>query len=45
LKGYVGKRVDMMDYPRFVAEGYDTGSGPTEAKCKTVPHRLKGSGM
>jgi hypothetical protein len=45
LKGYVGKRVEMMDYPRFVAEGYDIGSGPTEAKCKTVPHRLKGSGM
>jgi hypothetical protein len=45
LEGYVGKRVEMMDYPRFIAEGYDIGSGPTEAKCKTVPHRLKGSGM
>jgi hypothetical protein len=45
LENYVATRVDMMDYPRFVAEGYDIGSGPTEAKCKTVPRRLKGSGM
>jgi hypothetical protein len=35
----------MMDYPRFVEAGFDIGSGPTEAKCKTVPRRLKGSGM
>jgi hypothetical protein len=45
LEQYVGKRVEMMDYPRFVAAGYDIGSGPTEAKCKTLPSRLKGSGM
>lgn len=45
LEQYVAKRVEMMDYPRFVAAGFDIGSGPTEAKCKTVPHRLKGSGM
>ena len=45
LAKYVGKRVEMMDYPRFLAAGYDIGSGPTEAKCKTVPSRLKGSGM
>jgi hypothetical protein len=45
LEHYVAKRVEMMDYPRFVAAGYDIGSGPTEAKCKTVPSRLKGSGM
>ena len=45
LEQYVAKRVEMMDYPRFVAAGYDIGSGPTEAKCKTVPSRLKGSGM
>lgn len=45
LEQYVGKRVEMMDYPRFVAAGFDIGSGPTEAKCKTVPSRLKGSGM
>ena len=45
LEQYVAKRVEMMDYPRFQAAGYDIGSGPTEAKCKTVPARLKGSGM
>lgn len=45
LEQYVAKRVEMMDYPRFVAAGFDIGSGPTEAKCKTVPARLKGSGM
>jgi hypothetical protein len=45
LEQYVSKRVEMMDYPRFLAAGYDIGSGPTEAKCKTVPSRLKGSGM
>jgi len=45
LENYVATRVDMMDYPRFIAEGYDIGSGPTEAKCKTVPRRIKGSGM
>ena len=45
LEQYVAKRVEMMDYPRFVAAGWDIGSGPTEAKCKTVPRRLKGSGM
>ncbi len=45
LEQYVAKRVEMMDYPRFIAMGFDIGSGPTEAKCKTVPARLKGSGM
>jgi hypothetical protein len=45
LEQYAAKRVEMMDYPRFIAAGYDIGSGPTEAKCKTVPSRLKGSGM
>lgn len=45
LEQYIAKRMEMTDYPRFVARGYDIGSGPTEAKCKTVPSRLKGSGM
>jgi len=45
LEQYVAKRLEMMDYPRFIAAGYAIGSGPTEAKCKTVPARLKGSGM
>ena len=45
LEQYTAKRVEMMDYPGFVAAGFDIGSGPTEAKCKTVPSRLRGSGM
>ena len=45
LEHYVAKRMEMTDYPRFIAAGFDIGSGPTEAKCKTVPSRLKGSGM
>jgi hypothetical protein len=45
LEQYIAKRMEMTDYPRFLACGYDIGSGPTEAKCKTVPSRLKGSGM
>lgn len=45
LEHYVASRLPMTDYPGFIAKGYDIGSGPTEAKCKTVPSRLKGSGM
>ena len=45
LENYVATRTEMMDYPKFLAAGYDIGSGPTEAKCKTIPRRLKGSGM
>jgi hypothetical protein len=45
LEQYVSKRTEMMDYPRYIASGFAIGSGPTEAKCKTVPARLKGSGM
>jgi hypothetical protein len=45
LEQYIAKRMEMTDYPRFVAAGFDINSGPTEAKCKTVPSRLKGSGM
>lgn len=45
LRQYIGKRVDMLDYPAFRAKGYDIGSGPTESFCKTLTSRLKGSGM
>jgi hypothetical protein len=45
LEQYIAKRMEMVDYPRFAAAGFDIGSGPTEAKCKTLPSRLKGSGM
>jgi len=45
LIGYIAKRLEMLDYPRFLAAGYDIGSGPTEAFCKTLTSRLKGPGM
>ena len=32
-------------YPEFQAKGWQIGSGPTEATCKTLTARLKGSGM
>lgn len=45
LEQYAAKRGDMLDYPTFLAAGWDIGSGPTEAFCKTLTSRLKGSGM
>jgi len=44
LQGYVGKRLEMLDYPRFLAEDFEIGSGPTEAQCKSLTARLKGRG-
>lgn len=45
LLHYVAKREDMIRYPEFQAKGWQIGSGPTEAMCKTTTARLKGSGM
>jgi hypothetical protein len=45
LLGYVSERRDMICYPEFQAKGWQIGSGPTEATCKTLTARLKGSGM
>lgn len=45
LERYVAKRAEMLDYPAFRECGFDIGSGPTEAFCKTLTARLKGSGM
>jgi hypothetical protein len=44
FQGYIGKRLDMLDYPRFLAEDFQIGSGPTEAQCKCLTARLKGRG-
>ena len=44
LSQYVSKRLTQVDYPAFRAAGYDLGSGPTEALCKTLTARLKGRG-
>ena len=32
-------------YPTYRQKGWDIGSGPTEAGCKIIGERLKGSGM
>lgn len=45
LLNYVSERRDMIKYPTFRAKGWQIGSGPTEATCKTLTARLKGSGM
>lgn len=45
LLNYVSDRRDMIRYPEFQAKGWQIGSGPTEATCKTLTARLKGSGM
>lgn len=43
---YFANQVDRMDYPSYRANGWQIGSGPVEAACKTVINqRLKGVGM
>ena len=43
---YIGNHMDRMDYPRYVAAGWQIGSGHIEAACKTVVNeRMKRSGM
>ena len=43
---YFENQVHRMDYPRYVARGWQIGSGPVESACKTVVgQRLKGTGM
>jgi len=42
---YMTKRMGQCDYPRYISEGWQIGSGPTEAMCKMLTYRLKGSGM
>lgn len=44
--GYFQNHQHRMDYPRYVANGWQIGSGPVESACKAVvANRLKGSGM
>ena len=45
LLNYVSERRQMIRYPEFVANGWQIGSGPTEATCKTLTARFEGSGM
>ena len=45
LRDYVVGRMEMLDYRGALAKGWDIGSGPTEAMCKTLTLRLKRPGM
>jgi hypothetical protein len=43
---YFRNQGHRMDYPSYRAKGWQIGSGPVEAACKTViGQRMKGSGM
>jgi len=44
LMQYVAERQGMIRYPQFREKGWQIGSGPTEAECKTTTHRVKGRG-
>jgi hypothetical protein len=45
LIGYFEKNRHRTAYPTYRQKGWDIGSGPTEAGCKIIGERLKGSGM
>jgi len=45
LRDYLTERMEMLDYRTALANGWDIGSGPTEAMCKTLTLRLKRPGM
>jgi hypothetical protein len=45
LIGYFENNRHRTAYPTYLANGWDIGSGPTEAGCKIIGERLKGSGM
>jgi hypothetical protein len=45
LLGYFENNRHRTDYPTYRHNGWDIGSGPTEAGCKIIGERLKGSGM
>lgn len=45
LRQYIQERREMLDYAKAVSAGWDIGSGPTEATCKTLTLRLKRPGM
>jgi hypothetical protein len=46
VTGYFANQLHRMDYPAYLARGWQIGSGPVESACKTViGQRLKGGGM
>jgi hypothetical protein len=43
---YFANQAHRMDYPSYLAKGWQIGSGPVESACKTViGQRMKGGGM
>jgi hypothetical protein len=45
LIGYFENNRHRTDYPTYRQNGWDIGSGPTEAGCRIIGERLAGSGM
>lgn len=46
LTGYLRSNLHRTDYPRYLAHGWQIGSGAVESACKgVVAERLKGRGM
>jgi hypothetical protein len=45
LRNYIEERREMLNYAQALDEGWDIGSGPTEATCKTLTLRIKRPGM
>lgn len=45
VRGYYANNAHRMEYPEYLAEGWQIGSGVVESACKTVVgQRLKGAG-
>jgi hypothetical protein len=44
LLNFVSERRGMIRYPDFRGRGWQIGSGPTEAQCKSTTARVKGRG-
>jgi hypothetical protein len=45
VRNYAWKNRHRTAYPTYRARGWDIGSGPTEAGCKLIQGRVKGTGM
>jgi hypothetical protein len=45
VRQHVWKNRHRTQYPHYRARGWDVGSGPTEAGCKVIGQRVKGTGM
>lgn len=45
VRNHVWKNRHRTAYPAYRAKGWDVGSGPTEAGCKLIGGRVKGTGM